>query len=198
MIRREDLEIAKLSLKEILLALFDATVMPFFESSSVYRQSVKGYHHERENERYDLRQKIYYLKKHGYINTFIENKEKFLELTPKGVNHIKKIMAYDIKINKPEIWDRKWRIVIFDVPEKRRDERDILRKAIKKAGFIQVQKSVFVYPYECTNEISDLSERLGISEFVIIMISEIFQGEQNIIEEFIDKKILYREDLETI
>lgn len=196
MIKREDLEIAKLSIKEILLTLFDATIVPFFESNSVYRKSTKEYQKERESERYDLRQKIYYLRKHGYINTFTENKEKFLELTPKGLNHIKKIMAYNITINKPENWDKKWRVIIFDVPEKLRDERDIFRRAIKNAGFIQIQKSVHVYPFECTKEISDLSARLGISENVVIMISEIFQGEQNIIEEFIDKNILSRMDLE--
>lgn len=196
MIKREDLEISKLGVKEILLRLFDATVVPFFESSPIYRKSAREDRKEREIERYDLRQKIYYLKKQGYINTFTENKEKYLELTPKGLNHIKKVMAYEIKINKPERWDKKWRVIIFDVPEKMRNERDIFRRAIKNTGFIQIQKSVHVYPFECAQEISELSEKLGISEYVVIMISEIFQGEQSIIEEFIDKNILSQADLE--
>lgn len=195
MIRKEDLEIAKLSLKGILITLFDATVMPFFESSSIYYESAKEHRKFTEKEKNDLRYRIYYLKKRGYINTFTENKEKYLELTPKGLNHIKKLMAYDIKISKPERWDKKWRIVIFDIPEKKREERDIFRKAIKNAGFVLVQKSVHIYPFECTKEISELSARLEISDNVVIMISEIFQGEQNIIEEFIDKKILFKDDL---
>ncbi|MFA7244109.1 MAG: CRISPR-associated endonuclease Cas2 [Patescibacteria group bacterium] len=195
MLKRESLEIAKLSAKEILLALFDATVMPFFEASPVYRKSAMAAKDEIENSKINLRQKIYYLKKHGYIESFTRDKEKYLEITPRGINHIKKIMTFDIRVKRSEIWDRKWRVVIFDIPEKMRDERDIFRKAIKNAGFIQIQKSVHVYPFECTREISELSERLGVSENVVIMISEIFQGEQNIIEEFIDRGILFKEDL---
>lgn len=196
MIKREDLQIVGLTAKEILLTLFDATVIPFFEASSMYRKPARKYLNERENEKYDLRQKIYYLKKRGYINSFSQGKEKYLELTPKGLNHVKKMVAYDIKIEKPDKWDQKWRIVMFDISEKKHDERNIFREALLKAGFIQFQKSVFVYPFECTNEISDLSYRLGVSDNVVIMISEIFQGEETIIEEFIDSGIISREDLD--
>ena len=61
--------------------------------------------------------------------------------------------------------------------------------------FYQIQKSVYVYPFECTEEIQFLSEQLGISRFVIIVVSEIIQGENKIIMDFFDHHVLTRNDL---
>ena len=63
-------------------------------------------------------------------------------------------------------WDGKWRFLIFDIPEKFRRGRDALRQKIKKLGFYELQKSVFVVPYECTGEIEFIVEFFGISEYV--------------------------------
>ena len=71
-------------------------------------------------------------------------------------------------------WDRKWRVVIFDIPEKLRKARDALREKLKELGFYELQKSVFVFPHECQNEIDFLIEffdirryvRYGILEFI--------------------------------
>ncbi|MEK7664771.1 MAG: CRISPR-associated endonuclease Cas2 [Patescibacteria group bacterium] len=63
-------------------------------------------------------------------------------------------------------WDGKWRIVVFDVPEKLRRGRDALREKIKKLGFYELQKSVFVFPYNCKDEIDFIIEFFGIRKYV--------------------------------
>jgi len=55
-------------------------------------------------------------------------------------------------------WDGKWRLVVFDIPESRRNVRNALRGMLKRIGFYELQKSVFVHPYECKNEIQLLVE----------------------------------------
>lgn len=45
-------------------------------------------------------------------------------------------------------WDKKWRIVSFDVSEKRRRTRDKLRLLLRQVGFVRLQDSVWVYPYD--------------------------------------------------
>ncbi|MCF7815447.1 MAG: CRISPR-associated endonuclease Cas2 [Candidatus Pacebacteria bacterium] len=45
-------------------------------------------------------------------------------------------------------WDKKWRIVSFDVSEKRRKSRDKLRLLLRQVGFVRLQDSVWVYPYD--------------------------------------------------
>jgi CRISPR-associated endonuclease Cas2 len=101
----------------------------------------------------------------------------------------------EIDIVKPKIWDKKWRVVIFDIPEEKRHRRDLLRRKLQELNFIQIQKSVYVYPFECNNEISMISDLLYLTPYVTIMISEIIQGEQAILKQFLDKEVLLNRDL---
>lgn len=71
-----------------------------------------------------------------------------------------------MKIKIPSKWDGKWRTVFFDIPEKRRKARDALRKKIRELGFYEMQKSVFVYPYHCRDEVDFVIEFFDIRPFV--------------------------------
>ena len=44
-------------------------------------------------------------------------------------------------------------MIIFDIPEKRRGARDELRSMLVAIGFENIQKSVWVHPYECRDVI---------------------------------------------
>ncbi|MEK7176046.1 MAG: CRISPR-associated endonuclease Cas2 [Patescibacteria group bacterium] len=63
-------------------------------------------------------------------------------------------------------WDKKWRLVIFDIPEKKKPIREALRGHLKRLGFIELQHSVFVLPFECRNEVEYLIEFYNIRKFV--------------------------------
>ncbi len=65
-----------------------------------------------------------------------------------------------------ENWDKKWRIVIFDIPEKLRKGRDAIRDKLKKLGFYELQKSAFVIPYDCKDEIEFLVEFFDLKKYV--------------------------------
>ena len=54
--------------------------------------------------------------------------------------------------------DGEWRIVIFDIPEKFKKAREALRMKLKELGFLELQKSVFIFPYECEDEINFIVE----------------------------------------
>jgi len=63
-------------------------------------------------------------------------------------------------------WDGKWRIVVFDIPEKKKGVRNALRRKLKELGFYELQKSVFVFPYECGNEIEFIVEFFELRPYV--------------------------------
>lgn len=70
-------------------------------------------------------------------------------------------LTYDLenmKIKEPNHWDGKWRMVMFDVPEGIKRVRDTLRMHFKNMGFCEFQKSVFVHPYPCAEEIEYIVE----------------------------------------
>lgn len=73
----------------------------------------------------------------------------------------KRALHYDfekMEIAKPKVWDKIWRLVIFDIPEKKKRAREALRRKLIELGFYQLQKSVFVFPFECRNEIDFIVE----------------------------------------
>jgi len=88
-----------------------------------------------------------------------------LVLTEKGRLKALTYRFQKMKISR-ENWDKKWRIVIFDIPEKLRKGRDALREKLKDLGFYELQKSVFVFPYQCEDEINFIIEFFGLRKFV--------------------------------
>ena len=167
--------------------------LPFFSSNSLYKVSSNKILNDQEIRRIDFSKQIYELKRHGYINTFVKAKEKYIEITPKGKTKISKYCISPIE--HPKHWDKKWRVAFFDIPEEHKTERDIFRKRILKLGFVQIQKSVYVHPFECAFQIKTLSQILNVADYVKIMISEIIQGEEDLIAVFVDKNILSKSDL---
>jgi len=81
-----------------------------------------------------------------------------LSITEKGKKKLLEYNIDDMKIKKPEKWDKKWRIVSFDIPEKRKKAREALREKLKDFDFYPLQKSLFVYPFPCKDEIDFIAE----------------------------------------
>lgn len=80
-----------------------------------------------------------------------------------------KTLAFKIdsmEISKPTRWDGKWRLVCFDIPERQRPARDALRHKLRELGFKELQKSTFIFPYPCENEINFIVEFFEIRRFV--------------------------------
>ena len=77
----------------------------------------------------------------------------------------------EMKIPKMKKWDGNWRIVLFDIPEKYKKSRDALSRILKNMGFYKFQKSVFVHPFECGNEIDFIVEFFALRSYVRIIIA---------------------------
>lgn len=132
-------------------------------------------------DRYRVRRTIYNLKNKRLVN-FYEN--GIIEITEKGK---KKILQYDIeemKIKPPAKWDSCWRIVIFDIPEKFKKARNALSKKMKDLGLFPLQKSVFVYPFDCKDEINFVSEFFGVGKFTQYIVAKELDSENFLKQHF--------------
>ena len=117
-----------------------------------------------------------------YESKLVEEKQNkdgsvTLVLTENGK---KKVLTYqldEMRIKKPEKWDRKWRVVLFDIPEDRKKIREALRYHLKNLEFYEFQKSVFVHPYDCKNEIDYLIEFYDIRKFVRFILADEIDNE---------------------
>jgi len=122
-----------------------------------------------EKDPNQVRESLYRLKRCEYVIWKYDHKENVvkLELTKKGKKMFEKQNLFDLKITPPKEWDGRWRFVLFDIPEKSKSFRESFRERLKNLEFLQFQKSVWLYPYECEKEIRFISEYLGITPFVI-------------------------------
>ena len=96
--------------------------------------------------RYYVRSVIANLTRAGYLQKTEQKGKAALMLTEKGKRQL--VLLGQNKVI-PKRWDGKWRIVTFDVYEKLRSRRDAFRAQLKEYGFIQMQRSVWIYPYPC-------------------------------------------------
>ena len=87
-------------------------------------------------------------------------------LTEKGKKKVIALDADNMEIKRPLVWDHKWRVVISDIPESEKRARNALREKLRNLGFYAWQKSVFVYPHDCLNEIEFLVELFQIRPYV--------------------------------
>lgn len=89
-----------------------------------------------------------------------------------------------MSISIPKYWDNQWRIVMFDIPEKIKKVRDSLRINLRNLGFLELQKSVFVHPYCCTDEIEYLIEFYDIRRHVRLIVADSIDNELDLRRHF--------------
>lgn len=95
-------------------------------------------------------------------------------LTENGRKVFLRFNYEDLTIKAPRIWDRQFRIIVFDIPETKRSARDSLREKMKELGCIRFNDSVWVYPYPCQKEIDFIANYWGIGKYVhFILASDI-------------------------
>jgi len=99
-------------------------------------------------------------------------------LTKKGEQKVLKYKIDELKITEPKRWDKKWRLVIFDIPNSKKPAREVFRELLKRLGFVQLQKSVFLQPFPCEDEIEFLRLNFGISKFVQTIIISKLENEE--------------------
>lgn len=152
-------------IKDILYWLMIAGVVyvaagsPGFASGFVKRyQKQKKYSHKKI---YDA---FYQLRRRGLIETKTKGNQIYISLTEEGRKKAGYFQINDLRIKKPKNWDKKWRIVIFDISELKKVHRESFRGKLKEMGFRPLQKSVWVHPFDCEAEIELLREFFGLKE----------------------------------
>lgn len=125
-----------------------------------------------------LKRTLKRLEKQKLVEIIEEKNLQIIKITDSGRRRILKFAIDELAIKKPKIWDGKWLLVTYDIPEKLRWQRDIFREYLRAWRFFRIEKSVFLHAYPCQKEIEFLREYLGIGECVnIFIVSKIERDE---------------------
>lgn len=119
-----------------------------------------------------VRRSMDLLKNNKLISLSYERDKTVVRLTKSGREKLLKYKIDDMKIKPQKKWDKKWRVVIFDIPENFSKVRSEFSRKLKEMGFELLQKSVWVCPYPCEDEIDFIKEIYHIKPFVRIIVAE--------------------------
>lgn len=182
----------KIIARQILLYFidFNRVVLPYFDKKKIYRIPMKMYDKFRLKDKERFRRELYRLKQQGFVKKYLAGKSDYLELTQKGQKLIKKYLIEGLEIRAPQKWDKKWRIVIFDIPNDKRKMRDVLRNKLQTIGFFELQESVYVFPFDCQNEISFLKNMYFLRPYIQYIVADRIETETDLIKMFLDRGLL--------
>jgi DNA-binding transcriptional regulator PaaX len=93
-----------------------------------------------------------------------------LRLTAAGKAQLRRLRLLDYKLKKPKHWDKKWRVLIFDIPERRKATRNRVRAVLLRLGFKRLQDSVWVYPYDCEDVLTLLKADFKVGKDMLYMV----------------------------
>lgn len=129
----------------------------------------------------ELRRALAYMKHQKLVT---EDYEYGLQLTAKAKKRLEKLSFDEISIPKPKKWDKKWRIIFFDIPEPKKSSRDAFAAKIRLLGFKVLQRSVFVHPFPCREEVTKIAEHYRVSRFVSFIETESIDNKPKLIKKF--------------
>lgn len=113
----------------------------------------------------------------GLIESLPSGQGQYARLTRSG-----RVKANSLKLESKNSlvnpsWDGKWRIILLDLPESRKKEREALRYLLKKAGFVMLKNSAWISPYPFEHLFGNIKKDLGLATEMMIVVTEYLDTE---------------------
>ncbi|OGZ70308.1 MAG: hypothetical protein A2904_01575 [Candidatus Staskawiczbacteria bacterium RIFCSPLOWO2_01_FULL_33_9] len=126
--------------------------------------------YRKDSNKMQFRQLIYHLKKSNYIKVKNLENKKVIMLTKEGFD---KALKASFKVDKRiERKDGKWIMIAFDIPQKHRKARELLRSILENLGYKIFQQSVWVTHYDVSEKTERLLQAYSLDKYVKIFIVE--------------------------
>ncbi len=136
--------------------------------------------YEPQKGSYAIARSIRNLLSDGLIEAFNSEHKQYFRLTSEGKQKLNNIALESEGGLVSTHWDGYWRIILLDLPEDRKSEREALRYLLKKASFVCIKNSVWIsmYPYE--HLFTNIKKDLGLTtEMMIIVTDKIDEETEN-------------------
>lgn len=169
-------------IKEVLKILGAGTLLmvalimpgPSYMMLKVY-EDIKAKEDEKEWNKYNtrrLKQVIKRLEK----QKIVEFKDGLVKVTDKGKTRLLKYNLEEMELTRKT--DGIWRFIIYDIANLRKPQRELFRAVLKRLKFFRIQKSVYLTPFVCDNEIEYIRQIFDIGNEVIILKVSNFENDE--------------------
>lgn len=127
---------------------------------------------------------IKYLESKNRVSFEERGGKTYVVLTQTGGRRLSEDFIADLAVRKPRRWDHKWRLVMFDLPMRHEKVRQAFRNKIEDFGFEMYQRSVFIYPYECHEEVHTVAKWYGVDEHIRYVVATEIHDMRQFIQKF--------------
>ncbi|MFA6586204.1 MAG: hypothetical protein WCS86_03545 [Candidatus Paceibacterota bacterium] len=121
---------------------------------------------------YALNRSVKNLVESGCIEMIKSDNKNYIKLTKKGKNKLNSIRLEGEEALVPNTWDGLWRIIIIDIPEERKSEREALRYLLKKANFTCIKNTVWISPLPYEHLFTNIKKDLGLGTELMIIVTD--------------------------
>lgn len=128
-------------------------------------------------DNYTVTRSLKGLKEAGLIEHISSPQNEYARLTKLGRKkmHSLKLDSDTTLVN--TTWDGFWRIILLDLPEERKSERESLRYLLKKAGFVCLKNSAWISPFPFEHLFTNIKKDLGLKSEIMIIVTELVDEE---------------------
>ena len=109
------------------------------------------------------------LKARGYIKSQKKGGKIVFELTEAAKRQLFVFEKLSLKHSSPLRWDKRWRLVSFDIPETQKKYRDTLRWKLKRLGLEKFQQSIWLSPYPLEDDFQQIIAEGGLQNCILII-----------------------------
>ena len=110
-------------------------------------------------------------------------RKNYAKITARGKTKLNSMTLAGGNALIPQTWDGFWRIILLDLPENRKNERESLRYLLKKAGFVCLKNSAWISPFPFEYLFTNIKKDLGLTTEMMIIVTENIDSES--------KKVLF-------
>jgi len=115
-----------------------------------------------------LKRTLKRLEKQKLIKIEINGNKTILKISDQGKMKVLKYTIGELELEKKR-WDKKWRLVLYDIPNHLNISRDQIRKSLKNLGFLEIQKSVYLTPFPCFDQVDFLRTIFHLRKYMKII-----------------------------
>mgnify|MGYP001563285531 CR=1 FL=1 len=167
------------------LAIGGAVTLISLASPTLPYYLLKAYFKNKKFQKGKFRQDLKRLQKRELIDyQELPNGKTKIILKKSGKKLVLQYDIDDIEIKKPKTWNGNWWMIIFDIPVKKRVASNALSSKLKDLEFYQLQKSVYIHPFPCENEIEFIASIFDVREHILILNIPHFEGAEKLIKHF--------------
>ncbi len=119
-----------------------------------------------------IKRAMIHLRMQGYVKYSADDLKAPLVITKRGLSRLDSQTIKDklLGLTKKR-WDHLWRMVVFDIPETKRVNRNEFRKELLNIGFFPYQKSMYVTPYACEGLIWEIAKKYHITNYILVSVT---------------------------